>query len=225
MNTRTRRIAINTMSKLYHRRPAVLGALAALGILLAAVPIAAADETGNPAARAAGSELPEKKRTTLGLYVTAAEAYEMWRSAPDKVKVIDVRSPEEYAFVGHPEMSWNIPFAFVTYQRKDGRFEYGSRMNPDFVAHVSEVAAPTDVLLVTCRSGGRSARAVNALAAAGFKNAYTIVDGVEGDKVHDPDSVFHGKRMKNGWKNSAPWVYSIDPEKVILEEGTSKQTE
>jgi rhodanese-related sulfurtransferase len=170
------------------------------------------------------SELPEGKRTTLGLYVTAAEAYEMWMSAPDKVKVIDVRTPEEYAFVGHPEMSWNVPIAFVSYQRKDGRFEYGPRMNPDFVAHVLEVGTPTDVLLVTCRSGGRSALAVNALADAGFKNAYNIVDGVEGDLVHDPDSVFDGKRMRNGWKNSAPWVYSIDPEKVILGEGTSKQT-
>jgi rhodanese-related sulfurtransferase len=157
------------------------------------------------------SELPEGKRTTLGLYVSAAEAYEMWKSAPDKVKVIDVRTPEEYAFVGHPEMSWNIPIAFVSYQRKGGRFEYGPRMNPDFVDHVLEVAAPTDVLLVTCRSGGRSAMAVN--------------DGVEGDLVHDPDSVFDGKRMKNGWKNSAPWVYSIDPERIIIEEGTSKRTQ
>jgi rhodanese-related sulfurtransferase len=212
------------MSKLNPRRLTALAALATSGILLAAALIASAAETGKPAAKAEGSELPEKKRTTLGLYVTAAEAYKMWLSAPDKVKVIDVRTPEEYAFVGHPEMSWNIPFAFVTYQRKGGRFEYGSRMNANFVAHVLEVAAPTDVLLVTCRSGGRSALAVNALAAAGFKNAYTVVDGVEGDKVHDPDSVFNGKRMKNGWKNSAPWVYSIDPEKVILEEGASKQT-
>jgi rhodanese-related sulfurtransferase len=180
---------------------------------------------GKPAAKSAGSELPEGKRTTLGLYVTAAEAYEMWMSAPDKVKVIDVRTPEEFAFVGHPEMSWNVPIAFVSYQRKGGRFEYGPRMNSDFVAHVLEVAVPSDVLLVTCRSGGRSALAVNALAASGFKNAYNIIDGVEGDLVHDPDSVFDGKRMKNGWKNSAPWVYSIDPEKVILEEGTSKQTQ
>jgi hypothetical protein len=29
--------------------------------------------------------------------------------------------------------------------------------------------------------------------------------------------------MKNGWKNSAPWGYDIDPEKVILEEpGTTR---
>lgn len=206
------------MSKPNARLPTALTALAALSVLLAAPPFVSANT-------ASGNEVPERKRTTLGLYVTAAEAYEMWLSAADTVKVIDVRTPEEYAFVGHPEMSWNIPIAFVSYQRKDSRFEYGSRMNPDFVAHVLEVAAPTDVLLVTCRSGGRSAMAVNALAAAGFKNVYNIIDGVEGDKVHDPDSVFDGKRMRNGWKNSAPWVYSIDPEKVILEEGDTKQTQ
>ena len=206
------------MSKPNARPSTALTALAALSVLLAAPPFVSANT-------ASGNEVPERKRTTLGLYVTAAEAYEMWLSAADTVKVIDVRTPEEYAFVGHPEMSWNIPIAFVTYKRKDSRFEYGSRMNPDFVAHVLEVAAPTDVLLVTCRSGGRSAMAVNALAAAGFKNVYNIIDGVEGDKVHDPDSVFDGKRMRNGWKNSAPWVYSIDPEKVILEEGDTKQTQ
>jgi len=171
-------------------------------------------------------KIPEGKQTTLGLYVTAAQAYDMWKATPDKVKIIDVRTPEEYAFIGHPEMVWNIPFAFVTYQRKAGKFEYGAKMNPDFVSLVQEVAKPTDTLLVMCRSGGRSAMAVNKLAAAGFKNAYNIIDGMEGDKVKDPESVFDGKRMKNGWKNSGlPWVYSIDPEKVILQEGASKQTQ
>ena len=65
------------------------------------------------------SKLPKAKQTTLGLYVTAAQAYAMWQAAPDKVKVIDVRTPEEFAFVGHPAMAWNVPIAFVTYQRKE----------------------------------------------------------------------------------------------------------
>ena len=46
---------------------------------------------------------PENKQTTLGLYVTAAEAYQMWKVDPERVKIIDVRTPEEYAFIGHPE--------------------------------------------------------------------------------------------------------------------------
>ena len=182
-------------------------------------------ETAKPASAAEDTQLPERKQTTLGLYVTAAQAYEMWEAAPDKVKVIDVRTPEEYAFVGHPEMAWNIPLAFVTYQRKDGKTAYDVMWNADFVAEVKGIAGPTDILLVTCRSGDRSAMAVDKLAAAGFTNAYTIVDGVEGDKVEDPGSVFVGTRMRNGWKNSAPWVYGFDPEKIILEEGASQPTQ
>jgi rhodanese-related sulfurtransferase len=175
-----------------------------------------------PAATVDGSKLHKMKQTTLGLYVTAAQAYEMWKAAPDKVKVIDVRTPEEFAFVGHPEMAWNIPFAFVSYQRKGGKFTYAPQMNKAFVAQVKEIAQPADILLVTCRSGGRGGMAVNQLAAAGFTKAYNIVDGIEGDTVDDPESVFHGKRMKNGWKNSAPWVYGVDPEKIIIEEGASQ---
>jgi rhodanese-related sulfurtransferase len=177
----------------------------------------------NFAAGVDGSKLQKAKQTTLGLYVTAVQAYEMWRGAPDKVKVIDVRTPEEYAFVGHPEMAWNIPIAFVSYQKKGGTFTYAPQMNKAFVAQVKEIAQPTDILLVTCRSGGRGAMAVNQLAAAGFTKAYNIIDGIEGDTVDDPESVFHGKRMKNGWKNSAPWVYGVDPEKIIIEEGASQQ--
>lgn len=171
----------------------------------------------------ATAQLPKGKQTKLGLYVTAARAYEMWKAAPDRVKLIDVRTPEEYAFVGHAEKAWNIPYAFVTYVRKDGKTEYGPRLNPAFVAEVKQFTRPGDTLLVMCRSGDRSAKAVDLLAAAGIKDAYSVTDGVEGDKVTDPDSVFVGKRMKNGWKNSAPWVYTIDPEKIILEEGVTKQ--
>jgi len=178
-----------------------------------------------PASVAADRKLPEGKQTTLGLYVTAKDAYEMWKAAPDDVTVIDVRTPEEYALIGHAEMAWNVPLGFITYQRTDGKFEHGVNMNPDFVAEVKGLSDPTATLLVMCRSGGRSAMAVNQLAAAGFVNVFNITDGMEGDKVKDPESVFHGKRVKNGWKNwGLPWTYSFDPEKILIEEGASKQT-
>jgi len=199
--------------------------LVMIAMLCGFTAISFAADNAKPGSTAEKLQLPERKQTTLGLYVTAAQAYEMWKAAPDKVKVIDVRTPEEYAFVGHPEMAWNIPFAFVTYGRKDGKTEYNVQMNPDFVAEVKGLAGLDDILLVTCRSGDRSATAVKKLAAAGFTNAYTIVDGVEGDKVEDPGSVFVGKRMRNGWKNSAPWVYGFDPEKIILEEAAAEPTQ
>jgi len=191
-------------------------------ICITAMASTAFAEAVKPVAATENLQLPEGKQTTLGLYATAAEAYEKWKAAPDKVIVIDVRTPEEYAFIGHPEMAVNIPLAFVTYHRKDGKTTYGPKMNSNFVAEVTKLFGSTDTLLLLCRSGDRSAMAVNKLAASGFKNAYTIIDGFEGDKVTDTGSVFLGKRMRNGWKNSLPWTYSIDPEKLILEEGMSK---
>jgi rhodanese-related sulfurtransferase len=191
-------------------------------IFAAAIPLPGIAQTGAPGA-VAGTDVPKGKQTTLGLYVTAAEAYDMWKAAPDTVKVIDVRTPEEYAFVGHAEMAWNIPLAFAAYQMKDGKFVASARHNETFVDLVRQIAQPTDTLLVMCRAGGRGAMAVNQLAAAGFTNVYNIVDGMEGDLVEDPRSVYFGKRMVNGWKNSAPWVYTLDPEKIILEEEAEPQ--
>jgi rhodanese-related sulfurtransferase len=58
---------------------------------------------------------------------------------------------------------------------------------------------------------------VNTLAKAGFKNVYNIVDGFEGDKLHDPKSYNDGKRIVNGWKNSgSAWTYKLDPELAYL---------
>jgi rhodanese-related sulfurtransferase len=160
-----------------------------------------------------GDQLPERKRTTLGLYVTAKEAYEMWKGDPKRVKIVDVRTPEEYIFVGHPEMARNVPVLFVKYQWNAEKNEPVVAPNPDFVARVKSVFGSTDAILVMCRSGGRSALAANALIKAGFSKVYNIIDGMEGDKVDDPGSVYHGKRMKNGWKNSgSPWTYEVNPD-------------
>jgi rhodanese-related sulfurtransferase len=161
--------------------------------------------------------LPKGKQTALGLYVTAKEAYEKWKADPQNVKVLDVRTPEEFLFVGHPTMAWKIPLATQSYVWDAEKKEYPMKPLPDFVSRVSEIAKPTDTLLVMCRSGGRSAMAVNALAKAGFTNVYNIIDGMEGDAVEDPASVFAGQRMVNGWKNSGcPWTYSLTPERTVL---------
>lgn len=157
------------------------------------------------------------KRTTLGLYVTAREAYEQWRVTPDKVTILDVRTPEEFLFVGHADMAWNVPLAAQSFQWDADRKQFPMQPLPDFVARVRRIAGPDDTLLVMCRSGGRSAMAVNLLAAAGFRKVYNITDGMEGDDVKDPGSVFRGQRLVNGWKNSGlPWTYEIDPARMVL---------
>jgi rhodanese-related sulfurtransferase len=161
--------------------------------------------------------MPKLKETALGLYVTAEEAYEKWKAAPEKVKIIDVRTPEEFLFVGHPPMAWKIPVAIQSYEWDADKKQFPMKPLPDFVSRVSEVAKPDETLLVMCRSGGRSAIAVNMLAKAGFKHAYNIIDGMEGDAVEDPDSVFLGQRLKNGWKNSGcPWTYKLTSDQMVL---------
>ncbi len=60
-------------------------------------------------AQSSKPDLPKEKQTTLELYVTSAEAYEMWKAEPEKVHILDVRTLEEYYFVGHAAMATNIP--------------------------------------------------------------------------------------------------------------------
>ena len=158
------------------------------------------------------ANLPKEKQTVLGLYVTAKEAYEKWQAAPEQVKIIDVRTPEEYLFVGHPAMAWKIPVATQSYEWNAEKQQFPMAPLADFVARVSQVAKPDDTLMVMCRSGGRSAIAVNFLAKAGFKNVYNIIDGMEGDGNGDSEST-----PQSGWKNSGcPWTKKLTPDRMVL---------
>jgi rhodanese-related sulfurtransferase len=158
------------------------------------------------------TEVPERKRTSLGQYVTAQQAYAMWEAEPERIIIIDVRTPEEYVFVGHAAMARNIPLVFMDYEWNVEEDEPVVEPNAEFVAQVEDRYGTDETLVVMCRSGGRSARAVDILAQAGFARVYNVIDGFEGDKVDDVTSAFHGKRMKNGWKNSgSPWTYDCDP--------------
>jgi len=172
----------------------------------------------------AGSDLPKAKQTSLGLYLNAREAYEKWQADPENVTVLDVRTTEEYIYVGHAPMAWNVPLAAQTYEWDADKQYFSFRPNPDFIHQVMEFAKPSDTILVMCRSGGRSAMAVNRLADAGFTNVYQIIDGMEGDAVKDPESVYQGQRLKNGWKNSGiPWTYHPDPEHMRFVSNKSEE--
>ena len=145
------------------------------------------------------------------MYVNAQQAYAMWKASPEKVTIIDVRTPEEYTYIGHATMAYNIPSKFMSMEFNAKKKTYNEVDNKDFVAEVQKHFTKNQTLLLMCRSGHRSAGAVNLLAKAGYKNVYTIYDGFEGDKVQDELSYFNGQRMVNGWKNSGnPWTYEGD---------------
>ena len=90
---------------------------------------------------------------------------------------------------------------------------YALDVNQEFVDQVRERFDPGETLLLMCRSGGRSAMAVNLLAQAGYTDAWNITDAMEGDLVKDPEGP--------DWKNSnLPWTYQVDPERVRLPGGS-----
>ena len=163
----------------------------------------------------AQGEVPyqREKQTVLGKYLSAAEAYDLWRANPKLAKMVDCRTPAEYVFVGHAPMALNVPSRLAEWDPVQGKLIYSE--NPEFEKIIKEKFGLNDTILIMCRSGNRSAASVNRLAAVGYKNVYTVTDGFEGDKVKDKHSYYEGKRMRNGWKNcGAPWTYDLDPELV-----------
>lgn len=169
--------------------------------------------------------VPQQKKTKAGLYLTAKDAYEILKKEADKTLFIDVRTRGEIAYVGMPTVAdANIPFKFTSkkYQWHDRAHNFKMTPNPDFVNDVSiklqqKGLNKNDNIFVMCRSGGRSAKATDALTNAGFSRVFSIIDGFEGDNVKSGED--KGKRNINGWKNgNLPWSYSLDKNKMYLSE-------
>lgn len=168
------------------------------------------------------SKVPEPKRTSLGLYLDAKEAYAMIKK--EKVLFLDVRTREEVNFLGMPSLAdANIPYMVMDgmHSWDDKKNVYKLEPNSEFVTLVGDrVKAKSmkkdDPIIVMCRSGDRSSRAADLLAKAGYTKVYSIVDGFEGDIAKDGPNA--GRRAVNGWKNSdLPWSYNLAKDKMSLE--------
>ena len=169
-------------------------------------------------------DIPEYKQTRAGLYVTSSEAFDNIQSEGNRILFLDVRTRTEVAFVGMPVAAdANVPYMFMaepmTWNDDWGNFEMIS--NPDFLKAVKQRLeekglTQDDKVFLMCRSGGRSASAVDLLSKAGFTNVYTVVDGYEGDTAKN------GRRIVNGWKNSdLPWSYTLDKNKMYQDQSKS----
>lgn len=153
----------------------------------------------------------------LGQYISTEKAYDRQKTEND-FYVVDVRTPEEHVFVGHPENARNIPFLFMTHTYDTKSKKQGMKKNPEFLNLVKKNYKTTDHLAFLCRSGPRAAMAVTLLQKNGFKNLYVIEHGFEGDVDGNKDSKNFGKRALSGWKNeNVPWTYKLDPEKMFIE--------
>ena len=169
------------------------------------------------------SKLNKKKQTTLGLYMTSQQAYEHMMKNMDQSLFLDVRTPAELNYLGVTSvMDANVPTDMMDGSAwDDKKSRYKRKHNDNFVADVdarlkAKGLKKTDTVILMCRSGKRSAKAVNELAKNGYTKVYTVVDGYEGDKVKEGEN--QGKRMKNGWKNSGlPWTYSMDKDLMYFD--------
>ena len=180
-----------------------------LAALLLSLPASAE----NIATSVVATDVPEKEQTSLGLYLTSEEAGAALAEDP-AIVFIDVRDPIEVMFVGHPDpVDAVIPFRFVTYKYNPERGAYGMKPNPAFVEEVDAAMeeldrSKTDPVFISCQTGGRTARAVDALTEAGYTQVYALFEGIEGDL--NPDT---GRRDVNGWKNAGlPWSYKLTDE-------------
>lgn len=165
--------------------------------------------------------LPEEKRTKLNLYVTASEAAALKGRLGAKALFVDIRSKAEVMFTGSSAVAdANVPYVDlpdIGLAFDDKRGAYKLEPNSEFGAELARRVAEKglskgDVIILMCRSGDRSSRAINQqLADAGYTQVYSVVDGFEGDLSKD------GRRSVNGWKNAGlPWTYKMDRDKVYL---------
>jgi rhodanese-related sulfurtransferase len=103
--------------------------------------------------------------------VSAQEAHDLMGNDPEYI-YLDVRSVQEFE-AGHPDGAINIPIL---------HFDPGFGMTPneEFPA-VVEANLPKDAkIVVGCKTGGRSARAVEIMSQMGYKDVANVRGGFVG---------------------------------------------
>jgi len=169
-------------------------------------------------------QLPDIKRTKLGLYLTPQQAYDMKKANPKAVALFDVRTRAEAMYVGWPgDADALVPFVEhpeLMTEWDDKRHMYKLEPNQDFVPELErrlkDMGLGKDAtIILICRSGDRSSKAADRLQAAGYGKVYSVAEGVEGDTAKDGAKA--GQRVVNGWKNAnLPWTYKLDKAKMYF---------
>ena len=151
-----------------------------------------------------------------GRDVTPAQAYEMVLADPEHTFIIDARTPAEYAFIGHPTGSYNIPLKFSTNEIEEKERHLTPKMtaNNNFGKDLlAKFNTSTDTLIFMCRSGKRSCMACDEAIKVGFskEKLFSLLGGFEGGKIENKNSAFYGQRKAGGWVNEGlPWDYKLD---------------
>lgn len=117
-------------------------------------------------------------------------AWELFTSG--QAALVDVRSAEERKFVGHVPDTLHVAWASGTSLIR----------NPRFVRELEAKVKKTDLVLLLCRSGKRSALAAEAATKAGFTQAFNIQEGFEGEITEQKQ-----RGSLGGWRqHGLPWI-------------------
>jgi rhodanese-related sulfurtransferase len=118
-----------------------------------------------------------------------AEAHRLMQAG---AKLVDVRTKPELLYVG--KVPGSMAVEWQTYP--------GNRENPEFLAELAAAVPKDQPVMFMCRSGARSHAAADAATRAGWREAYNVLEGFEGDK----DAAQH-RNSVGGWRKAGlPWV-------------------
>jgi rhodanese-related sulfurtransferase len=136
-------------------------------------------------------ERARKMGLTYAGAVLPAEANELMKAG---ASLVDVRTKPELSYVGR------VPGALAV----EWQTYPGNRPNPEFLAELAAVVPKDQPVMFMCRSGARSHSAAEAATRAGWKEAYNVLEGFEGDK----DAEQHRSTV-GGWRKAGlPWMQS-----------------
>lgn len=175
-------------------------------------------------ASAAPTPTDPAMQSPQALYLDAKETQAMMAKDPSVV-LVDVRTPEEWQFVGYTtEAKIMLPWMMFDYSKMETQHKqphYRSAPNPKWMEQFKAKASTLGMnenttYIIMCRSGAtRAAPVAKLMDTQGYKNVYVMTDGFEGDK--NKDGELKGFRAHNGWKNSgAAWTDKIDADKVYF---------
>lgn len=121
--------------------------------------------------------------------VTPAEAWTLFTQG--KARLVDVRTPPEFKFVGSVPGSVNVEWR-----------GYDPQPLAVFLDALRRVAPSSEPVLLICRSAVRSDAAADAATEAGYKRVYNVLEGFEGQRDH----AGHRGRF-DGWRyRGLPWT-------------------
>ncbi len=134
------------------------------------------------------AERAQEKGAPFAGLLTPAETWALFVAG--EIELVDTRTLAERDLIGY--VPGSLPIEWYDYPAK--------KRNAAFIDQLSSRVEADRPVAFLCRSGVRSHHAAALAAASGFKAAFNILEGFEGDK--NPVS----QRRVNGWQMAGlPW--------------------